>query len=156
MLAIRENGTVNIRLTAQTLKATLTNSAAPDRQEFEASWRQFLAELKNYLDRLFPNDARIATEQAYLLESGVRVALGDEGSAYPSLRMSDRLFIEVFKNSGRQLINKKEAAVKADVAEYMADTGIESEQEARKKMAEEREGAMGGFVEVVKKDNHQD
>lgn len=151
MLAIRETGSVNIRLTAQTIKAALTNPQAPDRHEFETSYHQFLIELKEYLERLFPADPRKVTEQAYMLESGVRVALGDEGAAYPSLRMSDRLFIDVFKNSGRQLVNRKEAEIKADVAEYMADTGIESEQEARKRMAEEMEVAMSGFVDAMKK-----
>ncbi len=110
----------------------------------ECSWRQFLKELKAFFASQddFRGNARKTAEQAELFEAGVRFALSQIPCVYPSLKMSDRLFSEVFGFAGQQIINKKEAEAKADVLAYMVETSIEDEQEARKKLREELEAGL--------------
>lgn len=152
LLGFGENGWPKVRPTAEKIAASLSSRVSPPREEFELTWCQFLRELKSFLDAQpdYHGNRRTVAEQAELFEAGVRFVLSEIRCVTPSLKMSDRLFSEVFGFAGKLIINEKEAEVKAGVLAYMADTGIEDEQEARKRLGEEMEAGLEAATELLK------
>lgn len=100
---------------------------------FEAAHLQMLQELKGRLEEQYPTRPYRVAEQADLIE-GAFVYLAFEASVQDVLVIEerDRLFVQVFGQAGKKVVSREQAEADRDVQEFMRETGITDEAEARR------------------------
>ncbi len=145
ILSFRPGGWLSAARTAGVIAA----ATAVDWSDLEIVYRRFLQELRYFMEAQPGFTSRKAAEQAALFEGGVRFDLERTLGVIPALRWRDRLFGEVFGSAGKQIIAEEVGEAKAAVLAYMAETGIEDEQEARRQLAAEYEAGLEAGIEAL-------
>jgi hypothetical protein len=111
--------------------------AAIQAQGFEAAHLQMLTELKARLEELHQGQSYKIAEQADLIEGAFVFLAIEAGLDIPLIEVRDRLFAQVFGQAGQKIIANEQAKADRDVAEFMAETGITDEAEARRLLTEQ-------------------
>lgn len=128
LLVLNKNGHFSLTATCERILERL--QAGADR---ESSWREFLGELRDYLERLEALKAqpKKRIEKADLIEAEAYFGIVQrlDCSNFLSFTIRDHLFCEVFGWIGEQLIIEKRAEVRAAIITYQVKRGIMDTQE---------------------------
>jgi hypothetical protein len=111
--------------------------AAVQAHGFEAAHLQMLTELKARLEELHQGQSYKIAEQADLIEGAFVFLAIEAGLDIPLIEVRDRLFAQVFGQAGKKVIAREQAEADRDVQEFMAETGITDEAEARRLLTEQ-------------------
>jgi hypothetical protein len=111
--------------------------AAVRAQGFEAAHLQMLTELKARLEEQYHGQTYKIAEQADLIEGAFVFLAIEAGLDIPLIEVRDRLFVQIFGQAGKKIIAREQAEADRDVAEFMRETGITDEAEARRLLTEQ-------------------
>jgi hypothetical protein len=111
--------------------------AAVRERGFEDAHLQMLTELKARLEEQYHEQAYKIAEQADLIEGAFVFLAIEAGIEIPSIEVRDRLFVQIFGQAGKKIIAREQAEADRDVAEFMRETGITDEAEARRLLTDQ-------------------